>query len=84
MNVTKEQADWALRNGWLPERAETLSAYIAQLEGEVMRLTNAIESHRYAVHNCLVCGAADPCDTDDVCSAITDTGIYVTGKTEVK
>ncbi|HHS9827718.1 TPA: hypothetical protein ACTW55_003986 [Klebsiella pneumoniae] len=44
-----------------------------QLAAENVALKNAITDHSHSVHFCEVCGKDDPCSTDDVCYALSET-----------
>lgn len=45
----------------------------AQLAAENVALKSAITDHSHSVHFCEVCGKDDPCSTDDVCYALSET-----------
>ncbi|HBV6399034.1 hypothetical protein INQ73_09110 [Klebsiella pneumoniae] len=44
-----------------------------QLAAENVALKSAITDHSHSVHFCEVCGKDDPCSTDDVCYALSET-----------
>ncbi|HHQ5736468.1 hypothetical protein [Klebsiella quasipneumoniae] len=46
-----------------------------QLAAENVALKNAITDHSHSVHFCEVCGKDDPCSTDDVCYALSETPV---------
>lgn len=44
-----------------------------QLAAENAVLKSAIETHSESIHFCELCGKDDPCSTDDVCMALSET-----------
>ena len=50
-----------------------LQGHLKQLVAENAALTSAIRTHSESVHFCEVCGKDDPCSTDDVCYALSET-----------
>ncbi|MBU5666974.1 hypothetical protein [Enterobacter hormaechei] len=44
-----------------------------QLAAENSVLKSAIETHSESIHFCELCGKDDPCSTDDVCMALSET-----------
>ena len=50
-----------------------LAKAFKQLASENVALKNAITDHSHSVHFCEVCGKDDPCSTDDVCYALSET-----------
>ncbi|HBZ1380651.1 TPA: hypothetical protein MJE58_06625 [Klebsiella pneumoniae] len=44
-----------------------------QMAAENVALKSAITDHSHSVHFCEVCGKDDPCSTDDVCYALSET-----------
>ncbi len=53
--------------------ADGLREKVRLLAAENMALKNAITDHSHSVHFCEVCGKDDPCSTDDVCYALSET-----------
>ncbi|HDH0909040.1 hypothetical protein ACLAJG_17725 [Klebsiella pneumoniae] len=50
-----------------------LAKAFKQLAAENVALKSAITDHSHSVHFCEVCGKDDPCSTDDVCYALSET-----------
>lgn len=50
-----------------------LQDWVKQLAAENVALKSAITDHSHSVHFCEVCGKDDPCSTDDVCYALSET-----------
>lgn len=50
-----------------------LQDHLKQLVAENVALKSAIKTHSESVHFCEVCGKDDPCSTDDVCYALSET-----------
>nr|DAZ40057.1 MAG TPA: hypothetical protein [Caudoviricetes sp.] len=50
-----------------------LQDHLKALVAENMALKSAIQTHSESVHFCEVCGKDDPCSTDDVCYALSET-----------
>ena len=50
-----------------------LAKEFKQLAAENVALKSAITDHSHSVHFCEVCGKDDPCSTDDVCYALSET-----------
>lgn len=46
-----------------------------QLAAENAVLKSAIETHSESIHFCELCGKDDPCSTDDVCMALSETPV---------
>ena len=53
--------------------ADGLREKVRQLAAENVALKSAITDHSHSVHFCEVCGKDDPCSTDDVCYALSET-----------
>ncbi|WP_391487130.1 hypothetical protein [Leclercia tamurae] len=45
----------------------------AALAAENVALKSAVQTHSESVHFCELCGKDDPCSTDDVCMALSET-----------
>ncbi|HHL5070137.1 hypothetical protein [Klebsiella quasipneumoniae] len=52
-----------------------LAKAFKQLAAENVALKSAITDHSHSVHFCEVCGKDDPCSTDDVCYALSETPV---------
>ncbi|HCD6718956.1 TPA: hypothetical protein NDU57_005470 [Klebsiella pneumoniae] len=50
-----------------------LAKAFKQIAAENVALKSAITDHSHSVHFCEVCGKDDPCSTDDVCYALSET-----------
>ncbi len=50
-----------------------LAKAFKQMAAENVALKSAITDHSHSVHFCEVCGKDDPCSTDDVCYALSET-----------
>ncbi|WKL60458.1 hypothetical protein QZN18_20985 [Klebsiella variicola] len=50
-----------------------LAKAFKQMAAENVTLKSAITDHSHSVHFCEVCGKDDPCSTDDVCYALSET-----------
>ncbi|HDH0891576.1 TPA: hypothetical protein PIQ47_002119 [Klebsiella pneumoniae] len=53
--------------------ADGLREKVRLLAAENVALKSAITDHSHSVHFCEVCGKDDPCSTDDVCYALSET-----------
>lgn len=55
------------------EKYLKMAKLCVQMAAENVAMKSAITDHSHSVHFCEVCGKDDPCSTDDVCYALSET-----------